>query len=1010
MVQAIHTIPGRVRYAVEGLYRSPDLACYLEEQLSQLTAVRTVSASARTGNVLVTYETQSEVQAKAQAEITADIAACIKDSCDRFQSESIAPPSPIRPDNKATTPSWHTLDADAALNQFQTSCPDGLTASTVQAHQTRYGLNQLVESQPRSELSILVEQFQSPPVALLAVAAGLSMATGGLTDAVVIAGVVGINAAIGYLTESQSERIIRSLQATGEQTAWVVRDGQRQTVAAEAVVPGDLMVLQPGQPVVADARLLEADNLSVNESALTGESAPVNKQTQSLVGNNIPLAERTNMVYKGTVVTSGRGQAVVVATGCFTEIGTIQELVGTAESEDTPLERQLDEAGGQLALLSSGVCALVFGIGWLRGYPLLPMLKTSISLAVAAVPEGLPTIATTTLALGMEDMRKRHILIRKLQAVEALGSLQTVCLDKTGTLTENQMAVREVQIGEMTLRLQESEFVTPTGDRVELYRCEELRQLIEVVSLCSESELDVDPEGGHRLKGTPTENALIQLALSAGVDVVSLRQQHPCLNLSLRSKDRNLMSTVHALPTQGKRLVAVKGSPAEVLAHCQSWLCNGEVLPLDDAQRHRVSLDNERMAGQALRVLGVAYKAMDTDAAEVAESRLIWLGLAGMADPIRQGVTDLIKQFHQAGIKPVMITGDQSPTAYAIAKELQLSRHRQTKILDSADLSRLEPSQRQALFDKVDVFARVSPASKLEIVQALQSTGTVVAMTGDGINDMPALKAANVGIAMGSSDSPNNGAGGPRRPTNTTSNVVHDVADVVIDNNNLQTLITAVSRGRTTYSNIRKSVHFLLSTNLGEIIVTLLVTAIGLGQPLNTMELLWLNLVTDVFPGLGLALEPPEPNVLEQPPRDPSAPILKSADFGQIVLESVVISLLAMGAYSYALLRHGQTRQASTVLFMSLTISQILHTWSCRSETHSLFTRQPLPRNPYVEAAVIGSLGLQLLPILVPPLRNLLQLALLDPVDWAVVFGSALLSLLVNESTKTVLFSSSPEV
>ncbi|MEL6247005.1 MAG: HAD-IC family P-type ATPase [Cyanobacteria bacterium J06648_16] len=1007
MVQAIHAIPGRVRYAVEGLYRSPELARYLEEQLSQLTAVRTVSASARTGNVLVTYETQSEVQAEAQAEITADIVACIKDSCDRFQSESIAPPSPIRPDNKAATPSWHTLDADAALTQFQTSCPDGLTAATVQAHQTRYGLNQLVESQPRSELSILVEQFQSPPVALLAVAAGLSMATGGLTDAVVIAGVVGINAAIGYLTESQSERIIRSLQATGEQTAWVVRDGQRQTVAAEAVVPGDLMVLQPGQPVVADARLLEADNLSVNESALTGESAPVNKQTQSLVGNNIPLAERTNMVYKGTVVTSGRGQAVVVATGRFTEIGTIQELVGTAESEDTPLERQLDEAGGQLALLSSGVCALVFGIGWLRGYPLLPMLKTSISLAVAAVPEGLPTIATTTLALGMEDMRKRHILIRKLQAVEALGSLQTVCLDKTGTLTENQMAVREVRIGKMTLRLQDSEFVTPTGDHVEPHRCEELRRLIEVVSLCSESELDVDSEGGYRLKGTPTENALIQLALSAGVDVVSLRRQHPCLNLSLRSKDRNLMSTVHTLPDQHRQLVAVKGSPAEVLARCQSWLCNGEVLLLDDAQRHRVSLDNERMAGQALRVLGVAYKTMDTGTAAVAESRLIWLGLAGMADPIRQGVTDLIEQFHQAGIKPVMITGDQSPTAYAIAKELQLSRHRQTKILDSADLSRLEPSQRQALFDKVDVFARVSPASKLEIVQALQSTGTVVAMTGDGINDMPALKAANIGIAMGSSGVSDSSTGGT---ASTASNVVHDVADVVIDNNNLQTLITAVSRGRTTYSNIRKSVHFLLSTNLGEIIVTLLVTAIGLGQPLNTMELLWLNLVTDVFPGLGLALEPPEPNVLEQPPRDPNAPILKSADFGQIVLESVVISLLAMGAYSYALLRHGQTRQASTVLFMSLTISQILHTWSCRSETHSLFTRQPLPRNPYVEAAVIGSLGLQLLPILVPPLRNLLQLALLDPVDWAVVFGSALLSLLVNESTKIVLFSSSPEV
>ncbi len=1010
MVQAIHMIPGRVRYAVEGLSGSPGLARYIEAQVSQIPAVRTVTASARTGNVLVIYG----IQIEAQTDIAADIAASIKDSCDRFEISSTAPPSPPCIQHKATATAWHALDAAAALTQFQTSWPQGLTAAAVQVHQTRYGLNQLVESPPRSELSILVEQFQSPPVALLAVAAGLSMATGGLTDAVVITGVVGINAAIGYLTESQSERIIRSLQATGEQTALVSRDAQHQTVAAEMVVPGDVIILQPGQPVVADARLLEADNLSVNESALTGESAPVNKQIRPLTEGSIPLAERTNMVYKGTVVTSGRGQAVVVATGRFTEIGTIQQLVGTAEAEDTPLERQLDEAGGQLALLSSGVCALVFGIGWLRGYPLLPMLKTSISLAVAAVPEGLPTIATTTLALGMEDMRKRHILIRKLQAVEALGALQTVCLDKTGTLTENQMAVREIRTGKVTLRHQGNAFVTPTADRIDLHQCEELRRLIEVVSLCSESELDTGPGGAWQLQGTPTENALIQLALSAGVDVVTLRHQHPCLSVSLRGKDRNLMSTVHALPAQGRRLVAVKGNPAEVLARSQFWLCHGRAIPLDDAQRHQVSLDNERMAGQALRVLGVAYKEIDgkidgTDAqpAAEAESQLIWLGLTGMADPVREGVTELIEQFHQAGIKPVMITGDQSPTAYAIAKELQLSRHRQTKILDSADLSRLEPSQRQALFDKVDVFARVSPASKLEIVQALQSTGTVVAMTGDGINDMPALKAANVGIAMGSSGGVANGSG--RETASSASNVVHDVADVVIDNNNLQTLITAVSRGRTTYRNIRKSVHFLLSTNLGEIIVTLLVTAMGLGQPLNTMELLWLNLVTDVFPGLGLALEPPEPDVLEQPPRDPNAPILKTADFSRIVLESVVISLLTMAAYGYALVRHGQTRQASTVLFMSLTISQILHTWSCRSETHSLFNRQPLPRNPYVEAAIIGSLGLQLLPILVPPLRNLLQLGLLDLTDWSIVFGSTLLSLLINESTKNILFPSSPE-
>jgi Ca2+-transporting ATPase len=427
----------------------------------------------------------------------------------------------------------------------------------------------------------------------------------------------------------------------------------------------------------------------------------------------------------------------------------------------------------------------------------------------------------------------------------------------------------------------------------------------------------------------------------------------------------------------------VKGSPEEVLERCTSWMWGGEIHPLEDDQRRRFDLDNEQMAGQALRVLGVAFKEVADDQ-EDPESELIWLGLTGMADPIREGVQKFIEGFHRAGINTVMITGDQSPTAYAIAKDLKLSRHKQTEILDSSDLSGLDPEKRQALFDKVDVFARVSPGSKLEIVQALQAAGKVVAMTGDGINDMPALKAADVGVAMGSG----------------SSNVVQDVADMIIEDDNLETLINAVSRGRTTYGNIRKSVHFLLSTNMGEIIVTTIATALGLGEPLNTMELLWLNLVTDIFPGLALAMEPPEPSVLDQPPRDPDEPILRQSDFSRIALESGTISLCALAAYSYSLLRYGQGRKASTTLFMSLTIGQILHTWSCRSETNSIFNREQLPRNPYVEGATLATLGLQILPIAIPPLRNLLQLAILDPVDWGVVVSTAMLALVINESTK----------
>lgn len=1007
MVHAIHAIRGRARYAVEGLYRSYALKRYLERHLSQQSFIRTVFADPRTGNVLVMFEPDAE---DLDGMIGA-IAEHIEKICFNFQQDRQQQPpctnQRIVQRRKAAVSGaeqplkdWHKLDSEVVLKAFDTDSQEGLTEETALANQEKYGPNILSESQPQSDLSILIEQFQSPPVALLTAAAGLSVATGGLTDAAVIAGVVGINAIIGYLTESQSERIIRSLQAVGEQTAQVIRAGQSQTIAAESVVPGDILAFQPGHVIAADARLLVADHLSVNESSLTGESVPVSKQLQPLEADNIPLAEHSNMVYKGTIVTGGMGRAVVVATGRFTEIGKIQQLVGEAKSESTPLEQQLDEAGGQLALLSSGVCGLVFVLGWLRGYPLLPMLKTSISLAVAAVPEGLPTIATTTLALGMDDMRKRHIFIRKLQAVEALGSVQTICLDKTGTLTENQMVVREVHIGQATLHVKQGEFIPEGEETIDLTTCEELQRLLQVGSLCSESELNANENDTYTLKGSPTENALIQIALAVGIDVLALREQYPRLAIYLRSDDRNLMSTVHELDEQDlgqQRLVAVKGSPEEVLERCQFWMCDGETLPLDDRQRRVFSLDNERMAGRALRVLGIAFKVTSTTHPEALESHLIWLGLTGMADPIREGVTNLIEDFHRAGIKTVMLTGDQSSTAYAIAKELHLSRQHQIKILDSSDLAGLKPEQQQALFDKVDVFARVSPASKLAIVQALQETGTVVAMTGDGINDMPALKAANVGVAMGSGSSSGSG------------NVVHDVADVVIDNNNLQTLINAVSRGRTTYNNIRKSVHFLLSTNLGEIIVTTLVTAAGLGQPLNTMELLWLNLVTDVFPGLGLALEPPEPDILSQPPRNPNESILKPSDFSRIALESTVISVCAMAAYGVGLGLYGISKRASTILFMSLTISQILHTWSCRSETHSIFHRQPLPRNLYVEAAIAGSLGLQLLPIFLPPLRNLLQLIVLDPTDWGIVFSSAILALIINESTKALSFSAREE-
>ncbi|NJO57609.1 MAG: methionine adenosyltransferase domain-containing protein [Richelia sp. RM2_1_2] len=514
------------------------------------------------------------------------------------------------------------------------------------------------------------------------------------------------------------------------------------------------------------------------------------------------------------------------------------------------------------------------------------MLKTAISLAVASVPEGLPTIATTTLALGMRDMRKRHIIIRGLNAVEALGSVQTICLDKTGTITRNQMVVAEVHIGIGIIKLSGNCFIK---DDTEFLPSESkaLSKLLQVVVLCSESEVITGEDGKYEVKGSATENALIYMAIAAEMDIPDFKAKHPLIKTYPRTENRNIMTTVHKSDGE-KILVAVKGSPEEVLQICTSQMKDSEVVALTKEDKQALGLENERMAGKALRVLGVAYAYVE-NLDENPERDLIWLGLTGMADPIREGVADLMEQFHQARIDTVMITGDQSPTAYAIAKELHLNRNSKLEILDSSDLAQLGSEKLQALCEQVDVFARVSPADKLQIVQALQAKGKIVAMTGDGINDTPALKAANVGIAMGSGK----------------ADVVREVADVVIEDDRLETMINAVSRGRTIYSNIRKSVHFLLSTNLSEIIVTTAATALGLGEPLNTMQLLWLNLVSDIFPGLALAMEAPEPEVLNRPPRNPDQPIIKRSDFERIAVESGVISVSALSAYSYGLFKYG---------------------------------------------------------------------------------------------------------
>ncbi|WP_180974975.1 cation-translocating P-type ATPase [Fischerella thermalis] len=993
MVKIIHNqVKGRARYKVKELYRSESLKQYLERSLSEISGINYVSANPLTSNILVLFEKEYSAD-KVALLIEQNISQYQKlanKSLGKYLSQTKkeltkATQKPIVNAQAQRIENWHLMETDAVLTAFNTSKQSGLSSKSAAENLNKYGLNFLATAKTRSDLSILIDQFKSLPVALLGVAAGVSVFTGGLIDALVILGVVGLNAAIGYTTESQSERIIHSLGSHQETSTWVIRDGKQLEIPTEDVVIGDILVLKTGGYIAADARLLEAENLSVDESALTGESIPVTKSTTPLKGEDIPLADHTNMVYKGTLVTGGQGLAVVVATAKFTEMGKIQQLVGEATTTETPLTRQLNQVGSQLVAIGMGICGLVFGIGVLRGYGLLQMLQSSISLAVAAVPEGLPTIATTTLALGIQDMRQRNVLVRSLSAVEALGSVQTICLDKTGTITENRMSVVEVHTDSQQINVSDGEFIA-NGENINPYACDQLLKLIHVSVLCNESEVNQDQDGEYRIKGSATENALIHMAIAAGVNVTQLRQKYKLLQTNLRSENRNIMSTVHTTENH-HNLVAVKGSPGEVAQICKFWFKDGEITTLTEEDRRSLEIENDRMAGKALRVLGVAYTQIDaTHNGNNYEQDLTWLGLVGMADPIRKGVKELMADFHEAGIDTVMITGDQSPTAYAIAKELELSRESQLEILDSTDLNNLTPEALTALADKVDVFARISPSNKLQIVQALQSAGKVVAMTGDGINDAPALKAAQVGVAMGK--------GG--------TDVAREVADIILEDDRLETMIVAVSRGRTIYNNIRKSVHFLLATNISEIIVMTTATAVGIGEPLNAIQLLWLNLVTDIFPGLSLALEAPEPDVLSQPPRNPEEPILKRSDFGRIAFEAGTISLSTLAAYGYSIRKYGISPQASTIAFMSLTSAQLLHTISCRSEKHSIFNSEKIPNNPYLNAAIVGSFAIQLLAIALPPLRSLLKLTPINIVDGLVIGGSALLPLLVNESTKNM--------
>jgi len=991
---------------VVGLRGNQRLQALLEE-IEPENGIRSISASEITGNILVFYDPNKELPeivgyleiairqqrprppAKARKEPEAErpegFFGFLRDLFGR--SRSGRPPeltpavtrrhtAPLGGRAPETLPqAWHATPAHEAANFWRTSAEAGLTAAEAEARLNRYGVNLLSPIEPRSALSMLADQVQSLPVLLLIGSAALSLATGGIADAIIIGAVVILNAGIGFATEFHAERTIQSLLELSEPEATVIRDGAVQMVSSDEVVPGDTLVLRRGEPVVADARLVACTRLTVDEAALTGESMPLEKRPETLGIEPVALADRRNMVYRGTVVTGGQGLAIVVATGRHTEIGKIQSLLAGSIQPETPLQRQMRGLGTQLTWLICGVSAAMFGIGLLRGFSALEMLRSAVSLAIAAVPEGLPTVATVCLASGMRSLLRDKVLARRLSAIEALGGVQILFFDKTGTLTWNRMSAVAVYVGMRQHTVSGVTFLE--GDRpIAAVAHAELSKLLEVCALCSEATAGTR-DGEWTIEGSPTESALVRMALNGGVDVAGLRHRFPLLGIEHRTETQAHMTTLHRLP-DGRTLIALKGSPAEVLQLCDWHAKDGRVHKLGEGERAEILAANAKMARGGLRVLAAAC--LEVESGSRGPHRFVWLGLVGLADPPRHGLKEAIAEFRRAGVRPLMLTGDQAATAEAIAKALALDGGEQPTAVHATDFDSLDAREAALLIRKASVFSRVTPSHKLQIVRALQSEGATVAMTGDGVNDAPALKAADVGIAMGQSG----------------TRVACGVADLLLMDDSIASLLPAIREGRTVCENLRKSVHYIAATNASEMLVMFTSIAAGLGQPLNPRQLLWINLITDVFPALALAVEPADPGIMLRPPRDASQPIVGRPEYATLGRQSAIMTASAMSAYVYGLARYGGGVQAGTMAFLALTSAQLLHGLSVRSENRG----SALAPNPAMRNGLLAGFGLLLASQFLPGLTSLLGATRIGAVDALVCAGAAVASFLANEASK----------
>ena len=835
---------------------------------------------------------------------------------------------------------------------------EGLSAARVAAARARYGFNELARSKAVPLWRKILGQFRDLVVWILLVAAILSALTGEWADALAILAIVLLNALLGFTQEEKAQQALEALRKLAAPLARVIRDGTAQAVPARELVPGDRLELEAGDHIPADARLLEAHALQVQEAALTGESTPVDKEAECLLPAAAPLGDRRNMLHAGTVVAAGKGKAVVVAIGMGTELGRIAGLLEHTESEPTPLQRRLAELGRLLVFVCLAIAAVIFVVEMLRGGSVLAVLLLAISLAVAAVPEGLPAVVTVALTLGLQRMVRRNALIRKLPSVETLGCVTVICSDKTGTLTRNEMTVREFHAGGREYQVSGAGYV-PHGLFIEKGRPVEARMVpallaaLTVAARCNNARVQPAGDGETwQVLGDPTEGALLVAALKAAIS--PNHPDHPIVYEIPFDSDRKAMSVVMRQP-DGTYVMYSKGAPEVLLAHCVAELRDGATVPLTDERRAELLRQGRGMAERALRVLALACRSFAPHEAEFArEEELVFAGLAGMMDPPREEVKEAVRRCQEAGIRPVMITGDHPATARAVARELGLAGEGD-RVVTGAELDALSPEKLSAAVGEVAVYARVSAEHKLRVVRAWQSRGQVVAMTGDGVNDAPAVQAADIGIAMGLAG----------------TDVTKEAADMVLTDDNFASIVNAVEEGRGIFDNIQKFLHYLLAGNMGLVLFVLVATLLGWPFPLTATQILWINLVTNGLPALALGMEPPERDLMRRPPRPPREPVLTLTRGLLILLHGALLT--AASAIGFALVYQGDPEnlpRARVAVFCLVSFAFIFYAFSCRSLRLTM-PELGLFTNPALFAAVAISGLLQLSVLALPFTQSL---------------------------------------